>query len=91
MDMKLTKEILNYIVTAELKEIHVDFEIFEEDGDKEPMFIGHVKWDGCSNWHIPNGNYQFHFCSIEQAKNLGVLLGELYEWANELMPEQEVI
>lgn len=88
----MIKEICDYTVEAKPSEFHVDFKVSgDNNGEIEPMFEGYVRWDGCSNWNIPDGYYQIHFCSKKQAENLGKLLGALYEWAAELMPTHDDI
>lgn len=46
---------------------------------------GSVKWDECSNFNLGNDGY-YHFCSKQEAVNVGVLLGRLYDWAARLIP-----
>ena len=89
----IKKEICGYTVIAKIKELHVDFLIHEDDeiSSNEPKFIGYVKWDGCSNWHFSGDNYQLHFCSQEEAINFGKLIGEIYEWASKLLPDNEIL
>ncbi len=49
---------------------------------------GHIKWDGCSNWHFnEQDQVMLHFCDVEQASNIGVLFRRMYEWAATEMPE----
>ncbi len=56
-----------------------------EDADK--FLRGHVKWDGCSNWEIePDQIAMLHFCDKEQAQNVGVLFGRIYDLAAKFIP-----
>jgi len=74
-----------FTVAAELKGHFVEFTIYEGaeyDTKLDPLFVGVIKWDGCSNWDLP----QFHFCTKGEARRLGEFLEELYYWAAELMP-----
>lgn len=49
---------------------------------------GHIRWDGCSNWHFDEQDrVMLHFCDVEQASNIGALFRRLYEWAASEMPE----
>jgi len=80
-----------YVVLADLhKNGHiVNFFIYQgnqEVSDEDPLLIGHIKWDGCSNWHFPHSNYPLHFCNQSRAKQFGDLLSEMYNWASELLP-----
>lgn len=88
----MEREICGYFVVAYLHDEHlvVDFEIYEEDYNcaRELFFNGHIKWDGCSNWKIPDGNYQFHFCGREGMQKFANLMQEMYDWAIELMPDK---
>ncbi len=88
-----------YQAIAECKGHYVEFMVFEGiddkfigvypyDHEKEPLFVGSIKWDGCSNWDFKNME-QMHFCGKTEAKNLGVLMAGLYELASELMPDNK--
>ncbi len=80
-----------YTVLAEMPaSCVVDYSVYEGSGytaSLDPLFVGSIKWDGCSNWDFPHGHYPLHFCSKESAISFGKFLGELYDWASELMPE----
>lgn len=54
--------------------------------DAEYVFKGSVKWDGCSNWDLNPIDCQFHGCSKEHLINIGLILGEAWEWTKELIP-----
>lgn len=77
-----------YVVTAKVSDnkLSVEFSVHPDNVHQEAKFIGHVKWDGCSNWHLHGKNYQLHFCSQKDAVEFGVLLSKLYDWAAELLP-----
>lgn len=51
------------------------------------MIEGFVKWDHCSNFKFIGGNYPFHFCSKQQAENIGVLLSRIYDEAISLLKD----
>ncbi len=53
--------------------------------EAEVFLSGSVKWDGCSNFNLGEGGY-YHFCSKQEAIDIGVLLGRLYDWAAKLIP-----
>lgn len=50
---------------------------------------GSIKWDGCSNWNMMPDEARLHFCSREDAINLGVLLGRLYNIAKAEIPRAD--
>lgn len=52
-----------------------------ESLDEAELFLeGHVKWDGCSNMYTEEESC-WHFCEKQQAVNVGILMGRLYELA----------
>jgi hypothetical protein len=54
--------------------------------EAEVFLHGHVKWDGCSNLHFDEQDrVMLHFCSKQQAGDIGRLLERLYDIAAELM------
>ena len=58
--------------------------------EAECFLSGHVKWDGCSNWNFDEQEkVSIHFCSVQQAMNIGVLFERLYRMAKELLPNYE--
>jgi hypothetical protein len=60
--------------------------------DPGPLFMCYIKWDGCSNWDFStkeNSSYPIHFCSSLEAFHFGKMIGDLYEWAAELSPENK--
>lgn len=63
---------------------HIQFLIASTEDD--PVIHGSIKWDGCSNWSEPNGNY-FHLCGIKHLANLTECLGFCYDFAQSKMPE----
>jgi hypothetical protein len=77
-----------YKVLGELHENIVDFTVYEE-GELEPLLKGTVKWDGCSDWHFGRFYYPLYFYNKNQAKEFGLLLAGLYDWAAELMPQNK--
>lgn len=53
----------------------------------EVYLSGHIHADECSNWHFDEQDrILIHFCSKEQAENIGKLFGHLYEMASKLIP-----
>jgi hypothetical protein len=68
---------------------------FDDTGpqyDEDPLMVGYIKWDGCSNWDfpLPQGvTHPLHFCSHLEIKAFGNMLASLYEWAAELMPNHK--
>lgn len=55
--------------------------------EAEPYFHGSVKWDGCSNWNFDEQERcMLHGCSKSDIVNLGLILGECWEWTKELLP-----
>jgi len=88
------RELHGYIVYAKLHEdeISVSFDVFEEiRWEEEPFFAGYIKWDGCSNWDFLDKGFPLHFCEQLDARNFGVFLSELYDWAQELMPKHDIL
>jgi len=56
--------------------------------DADVYAHGGVKWDGCSNWSIDElDRCMLHFCSKQQAQDLGLILGECYNMARTLCPK----
>ncbi len=85
-----------YSVMADLHEnkVVVKFTVYEHtlyEEAPDPLFLGSIKWDGCSNWDFSKQNCALHFCGRNKAVEFGVFLGKLYEWAAELMPDKEVL
>ena len=49
---------------------------------------GSVKWDGCSNWDFSSEEMiLFHGCNKQTLVNIGLILGEAWDWTKELIPE----
>lgn len=78
-------EDIGYWAVAAFGEYVVDF-IVGRIGDDEPDIIGHVKWDGCSNWMTESGNYDIHTCGHEGIVGIGTALVRCWEWAAEALP-----
>jgi len=80
-----------YVVTAKVSDNNtsVEFSVHPDNVHQEARFVGYIKWDGCSNWHLHGRNYQLHFCSQKDSMDFGVLLSKLYDWAAELMPNHK--
>ena len=55
--------------------------------EAERVFVGHVKWDGCSNWDLNGDGGIPHFCSKEQAVRVGAVMALCYDYAAALMPD----
>ncbi len=86
-------EDIDYVALAEVKEYYIDFIVYKGDQyyqDEDYLFKGTVKKDGCSNWDFTNP-IQMHFCTQQEAKNLGIILERLYNWAAELMPDHSIL
>ena len=59
----------------------------EHLAEAQKFLHGYVKWDGCSNWHFDiQDDCMIHFCSSEQAEDIGVLFRELYLLAAKFIP-----
>lgn len=54
--------------------------------EAQRVIDGYVKWDGCSDLDFfPDRNGNDHFCGKNNAMGLGLLIGEIYEFARELL------
>lgn len=60
----------------------IEFKIF--DGDE--LLRGNIKWDGCSNWSEPDGDF-FHICGLNGLQNLYAAMSMCYQIAGSYMPE----
>lgn len=79
------RELSGYQVIAEVHEVSVFFEAFEDPfGDL--VFKGYIKWDGCSNWHF-EGHYGLHLCGLDRLDDFHELIKSLYEWTAEIFPD----
>lgn len=57
--------------------------------DAQRVFSGSIKWDGCSDIDFfPDEEGNNHFCGKQSAIDLGLLLGEAYGFAKEIMGEK---
>jgi hypothetical protein len=86
------REIGDFSALAKSLEHAVNLTVYEGVGEyteKDPLFIGSIKWDGCSNWHFPYSYYPLHFCTQGEVREFGELLSKLYDWAAELMPDHK--
>lgn len=61
----------------------------EDISKVKPFLGGGIKWDNCANliFEEDAGHY-LHFCDRQQAVNVGILMGELYDLARELIGER---
>lgn len=59
------------------------YETTTDRAQAEVFLCGEVKWDHCS--HLTFTESYHHFCSREQASNIGVLLGRIYDTSKEIM------
>jgi hypothetical protein len=59
-----------------------------EDLEQAKQFVhGEVKWDGCSNWHFDEQDeLMIHGCGRDDIARIGLLLGQCWDWAKELLP-----
>ena len=54
--------------------------------DEAEVFVsGYIKWDGCANLQFEDKGY-LHFCSKEEAENVGKMFGRLYDLAKSMLP-----
>lgn len=52
---------------------------------------GHVKWDGCSNWHFDEqDNCMLHACERSGLQRLGEVMARCWDWTAELLPNWSV-
>lgn len=49
--------------------------------EAEVFIHGTVRFDGCSNWSLPEA--YVHFCSRQELLNLGVVLARCWEWTRD--------
>lgn len=58
----------------------------ENIDDSEAYISGSVKWDGCSNWNFDEQDrgVMLHGCTKEDVVNLGLILGECWDWTESL-------
>lgn len=55
--------------------------------EAEVFLSGSIKWDGCSNLRFDHQDrVMLHFCGKQEAMDIGILLGWLYELAAEMVP-----
>jgi len=64
--------------------VSLDFVISGADG--KPLLKAFIKWDGCSNWMEPDGNY-FHLCGTTHLEHLYDAMTMCYKIAGQYMPE----
>lgn len=86
-------EDVGFTVLAAVGDYVVEFSIYDVHEPGEPInddarvvLHGHVKWDGCSNWMTPSGNYDIHCCEREHLTNIGEALARCWDWTAELLP-----
>lgn len=49
-----------------------------------PYVHGHIKWDGCSNWHFDaQDRCMLHFCSLADIQSVGNALTECWDIAKQ--------
>jgi len=55
--------------------------------EADVFMSGSVKWDGCSNWHFNEQERgMIHGCCKDHLVNIGLALGEAWDWTKELIP-----
>ena len=61
---------------------------YTENIEEAQIYLsGSIKWGGCSNINLGIDQQKcLHFCSKQKAKNIGTLLGRIYDLAAEMMP-----
>ena len=85
-----------YSVNFEIAEIVTEFEgeyfYMTETSDgttdfEEAEFLvrGNIKWDGCCNMNLGDEDGYIHTCDKYQMTEIGVLLGLVYDFADEKM------
>lgn len=97
-DIILRKEFQFHVVEAIKEEIRVNFKVYDinyyDENEvpvylkEEPILNGSIKWDGCSDWQIPE---RLYFCSYAQIRDFGNLFEKMQEWAAELFPDSKFI
>lgn len=62
---------------------------FTSDVRNADVFLhGHIKWDGCSNWHFDEQDaMMLHFCGARRTTSIGRLMAEMYRLAAATIPE----
>lgn len=62
-----------------------------EDIKNADIFLhGHVKWDGCSNWHFDiQDRVMIHACERDELLNIGIIMAACWEWTKELCDKFE--
>lgn len=68
--------------------VSIDFKIHCTLNSGDVLLKGNIKWDGCSNWIEPGGNY-FHLCGMRDVENLYSALGMCYTIAGKYMSEAQ--
>jgi hypothetical protein len=64
----------------------------ETTEEAQVYLSGSIKWDGCSNLYfdeqdsIEGTKCSLHFCGKQEAMNVGVLMGRLYDLAAKIIP-----
>lgn len=60
-----------------------------DDTDKaERLYVGYIKWDGCSDYDSPDSEGLQHACG-NPGRKIKAIWDTLYSKAAELMPEHE--
>ena len=55
--------------------------------ESEVYLSGHVKWDGCSNWHFDEQDRcMLHGCGKADVQRFGDIMAACWDWASELCP-----
>lgn len=54
----------------------------ENPEDVDPLFSGWVKWDGCSDWWMPDS---FHACGRDDLEMVGEAMTTCFDWTSELL------
>jgi hypothetical protein len=59
-----------------------------DDLAKAQVFLhGHVKWDGCSNWHFDiDDGIMLHACERWELVRVGEVMARCWDWTKELLP-----
>lgn len=86
---ELQFEDIGFRVMVKLEPISCSFDIYDYNDGTTPieydelLFKGFIKWDGCSDWHIPKERCSLHFCGKDKLVNFNILLERLYDFAKD--------
>lgn len=76
---------VSFVITP-WEEFSINGAPYELNRVLESDIVGHVKWDGCSNWRTEGPNYALHFCGPEGLDAFAALLKRCYRLTQEHCP-----